>query len=225
MQREQPRIWPIRENNQMKVLLGLFICAMLITSASISVAEVIFLKSGGHVEGKILKEDKKSVVVDAGIDMPVTYFKDEIKSIEKDFPFDPLASRHADELEAKAVELIDANQMSQGLDLMRQALILGPDAQRHMNYGSILFGNGVLLYKEDKKEQGRQILRQSEEELNKAIGAFDKSKDAFFMAQCFYLLGEMYANAFEDKGKAKDYYQEAVDLASHPGAQKALTKQ
>lgn len=198
--------------------------AILITSASNGAAEVIFLKSGAHVEGKILKEDKKTVVIDAGVDVPVTYFRDEIKSIEKDLPFDPLATRHADELEAKAVELIDANQMSQGLDLMRQALILGPTAQRHMNYGSILFGNGVLLFKEDKKEQGRNALRQAEEELNKAIGGFDKDKDAFFMAQCFYLLGEMYANAFEDKVKAKDYYQEAVDLAAHSGAQKALTK-
>lgn len=215
---------PILKNKTMNISVWLFMFAILITSASNGAAEVIFLKSGAHVEGKILKEDKKTVVIDAGVDVPVTYFRDEIKSIEKDLPFDPLATRHADELEAKAVELIDANQMSQGLDLMRQALILGPTAQRHMNYGSILFGNGVLLFKEDKKEQGRNALRQAEEELNKAIGGFDKDKDAFFMAQCFYLLGEMYANAFEDKVKAKDYYQEAVDLAAHAGAQKALTK-
>ncbi len=208
----------------MKVLTGLFIPLFLITSASNGAAEVIFLKSGAHVEGKILKEDRNSVVIDAGVDMPITYFRDEIKSIEKDMPFDALAVKQADELEAKAVELIDGEQMSQGLDLMRQALILAPNAQRHMNYGSILFGNGVKLFKDDKKEQGRKVLHQAEEELNKAAVSFDKSKDAFFMAQCFYLLGEMYANAFEDKPKARDYYQEAVDLAGHPGAQKALEK-
>lgn len=206
----------------MKILISAIIASLYITSASPGAAEVIFLKSGKHVEGKILKEDAKSVVIDAGVDMPVTYFKDEIKSIAKDLPYDPLATRHADELEAKAVELIDDNDMNQGLDLMRQALILAPNPQRHMNYGSILFGNGVMLYKDGKKEQGRKVLYQAEEELNKAIGGFDRDKDNFFMAQCFYLLGEMYANAFEDKAKAQDYYQEAIDLSAHPAAQKAL---
>lgn len=208
----------------MRSLTGALIAVFSITSASPGAAEVIFLKSGTHVEGKILKEDSSSVVVDAGVDMPITYYKDEIKSIERDLPYDPLASKQADSLEARAVELIDDGQMNQGLDLMRQALILAPSPQRHMNYGSILFGNGVKLYKEDKKEQGRNILRQAEEELNKAAASFDKTKDPFFMAQCFYLLGEMYANAFDDKVKAKDYYQEAIDLAGHAGAQKALAK-
>lgn len=208
----------------MKVLSGLFILAVLTTSASNGAAEVVFLKSGSHVEGRILKEDSKSVIIDAGVDMPLTYYKDDIKSIEKDMPYDPLATKQADQLEARAVELIDTDQMNQGLDLMRQALILAPNAQRHMNYGSILFGNGVKFFKEDKKEQGRNILHQAEEELNKAAVAFNRDKDPFFVAQCFYLLGEMYANAFDDKVKARDYYQEAVELSNHPGAKKALEK-
>lgn len=206
----------------MKIITAV-LTAVFITSASTGDAEVIFLKSGKHVEGKILKEDKNAVVIDVGVDIPVTYYKDEIKGMEKDMPYDPLAVRHADELEARAVELIDAGELSQGMDMMRQALILAPTAQRHMNYGSVLFGNGVKLFKDDKKEQGRQTLRLAEDELNKAAASFDKGKDAFFIAQCFYLLGEMYANAFDDKARARDYYQEALDLADHPGAKKALS--
>lgn len=206
----------------MKRLLGQIVFAYFITSASSGVAEVIFLKSGTHIQGKILKEDASKVVVDAGVDVPVTYYKEDIKNIARDLPYNPLAMKHADELEAKAVELIDSNKMSEGLDMMRQALILAPNANRHMNYGSVLFGNGVMLYKENKKEQGRKILQQAEEELNKAAALFQDPKDAFFMAQCFYLLGEMYAYAFDDRAKAQDYYQEAVELAAHPGAVKAL---
>ena len=203
-------------------LKGILAIAFMLTSASPSAAEVIFLKNGKHIEGKIVKEDSKSVVIDVGIELPVTYYRDEIRGIEKEFPVDPLAVSQADAMEAKAVELIDQGKMSEGLDLMRQALVLAPSAQRHMNFGSILFGNGVMLFKNGQQEQGRNMLRQSEEALTKALAAFDKERDAFFMAQCFYLLGEMYSHAFQDEAKAKDYYTEAVALVSHPGATKAL---
>lgn len=212
----------ILKNKAMKKIIGQIVVAFCITSASKGAAEVIFLKSGTHVQGKILKEDDVKVVVDAGVDVPVTYYKEDIKNISRDLPYNPLAMKHADALEAKAVELIDGNHMNEGLDMMRQALILAPNANRHMNYGSVLFGNGVMLFKENKKEQGRQVLQQAEEELNKASALFQVPKDSFLMAQCFYLLGEMYAHAFDDKAKAQDYYQEAVELAAHPGAIKAL---
>lgn len=191
-------------------------------------AEVIRLKSGQKVEGKILKVEKDRILVDAGIEMPVTYFKDEIKEVLPDPPTDAAALNdqmaQADRLEAKAVELIDENRMDQGLELIKQALTIYPTPHRHMNYGSILFGNGVELYKKERQDEGKAILKQSEEELKKAIQGFDPAKEGLFIAQAYFLLGEMYKNAFADSAQAKEFYQKSVSLADHDGAKSALSK-
>ena len=196
-------------------------------------AEIIKLHSGQTVEGKVLKVQPDSIVVDAGIGTPVTYFRDEIKEVLPDpapvtVAPGPKVSAQADALEARAVEFIDDNKMAQGLDLIHQALELDPNAQRHMNYGSILFGNGVELFKQGKQEEGKEILKQSEAELQQAIAGFAKEKNSasndFSAAQASFLLGEIYANAFADADAAKKHYQKALDLNGHDGAKAALEK-
>lgn len=200
----------------------------LLSVPAVCRAEVIKLKSGQTVEGKVLKQDKDSIQVDAGVDMPVTYFRDEIKQILPDTAAQPAAApdaaAHADALEARAVELIDAGKMDDGMALEEQAIAIDPAAQRHMNYGSILFGNGVALFKQGQQEQGKDVLRRAEEELKKAIAGFDSTKDAVFLGQTYFLLGEMYANAFGDARQAGDYYRKAVSLSGHDGAKAALAR-
>ncbi len=192
-------------------------------------AELIKLKSGQTVEGKIVKERGDSILVDTGIEMPVTYFRDEIKEILPDPPAQPAAPQpdqrgRADALEARAVELIDEGKMDQGLDLINQAIALDPSAQRHMNYGSILFGNGVADFKGGRQDEGKAVLQKAEDELKKAIASFGTKTDPLFPAQCYFLLGEMFKNAFADESQAREFYQKAVDLAGHDGAKAALAK-
>jgi tetratricopeptide (TPR) repeat protein len=191
-------------------------------------ADTILLNNGQTVQGKILKDEKDSILVDAGIDTPVTYFKDEIKLItpgaEVIEASDPKARTEADEMESQALELIDADRMDEGLELIRKAVELDPTSQRRMNYGSILFGNGVATFKLTDKEEGKKILQQSAEQLTKALEGFDKNKDADFMSQINFLLGEMQNNAFENPAKARAYYTEALSFSEHEGAKAALAK-
>lgn len=201
-----------------------------VTLAGMVRAEVIELHSGKKVEGRVVNESKDSILVDVGIDEPVTYFRDEIKAILPDPP--PANSSinskearvQADQLEARAVGLIDDGNMNQGLDLIKQAVLLSPTPQRHMNYGSILFGNGVELFKKGQREPGRKVLRDAEEELKKAIDGFNANADSIFIGHGYFLLGEMYANAFEDPAQAKAYYTKSVTLSGHEGAKAALAK-
>jgi len=93
-----------------------------------------------------------------------------------------------------------------------------------MNYGSILFGNGVSVFKDSDQEKGRAILRQAEEQLRKAIAGLNPNKDQVYLGQCYFLLGEMYLNAFGDKVRAKEYYKKAADLNDYTGAKDALSK-
>ncbi len=193
-----------------------FIAAAVLSFSSIARAEIIKLKSGQEIEGTILKESKDSILLDAGIDTPVTYFRDEIQAIlpQPQAPAVPVEDVHqkADTLENQAVELIAADQMERGLALMDQAIALDPAAQRWMNYGSVLFGNGVSLFKSGRTEEGLKILRQAETQLLKAIAGFDKNKDAVFLGQSYFLLGEMYHNAFNDPDQAQEYYQKSADF-------------
>ena len=103
---------------------------------------------------------------------------------------------------------------------MVQAIALDPTPLRHMNYGSILFGNGVAVFKDSDPVKGKEILRQAEAQLLKAITGFNPNRDQAYLSQCYFLLGEMYVNAFGDKFKAIEYYKKAVDLNDYPGAVK-----
>jgi len=130
----------------------------------------------------------------------------------------------ADSLEDKGAQAIDDGDMNKGLEFMRQAIVLDPSAMREMNYGSILFGNGVAVFKDSDQSKGIEILRQAETHLHKAIQGFNPNKDQVYLSQCYFLLGEMYRNAFGDKTKARAYYQKAVELSDYTGAKDALSK-
>ncbi len=130
----------------------------------------------------------------------------------------------ADVLEDRSAQAIDDGNMDQGLDFMVRAIRLDPSPMRYMNYGSILFGNGVTVFKDSDQKKGKEILRLAEAQLLKAIEEFNPQKDQVYLSQCYFLLGEMYRNAFGDKLKAKDYYKKAVGLNDYTGARDALNK-
>lgn len=114
--------------------------------------------------------------------------------------------------------------MEQGLNTIRQAIAVDPSPLRYMNYGSILFGNGVALFKKGQTDEAKKILTDCEAQLQKAISGFNKEKDVAFLAQSYFLLGEMYNNAFADSVKAKEYYESAVKVYDHEGAKTALAR-
>ncbi len=203
----------------------LFLCFSLVLCLPVQ-AENIRLKSGQTVSAKLLKEETDSILVDAGIGTPVTYFRDEIIEILPDDVAKPvvLAGPQADALEAKGLEFIDADKMDQGLNMIKQAIELDPTPIRYMNYGSILFGNGVELFKKGQIDDAKKTLKACEEQLQKAIAGFDKTKDNAFLAQSYFLLGEMHNNAFADPLKAKTYYERALSYFDHDGAKAALAK-
>jgi tetratricopeptide (TPR) repeat protein len=130
----------------------------------------------------------------------------------------------ADDLQDKGAQAIDDGNMDQGLDFMVQAIHMDPSPMRHMLYGSILFGNGVAEFKDSDQKKGTAILRQAEGQLLKAIAGFNPNKDQVYLGQCYFLLGEMYSNAFGDKNKAIGYYRQSVELNDYPGARDALNK-
>ncbi len=189
-------------------------------------AETIQLKSGQKVEGKILQETKDAVVVDAGVGAPLTYFKDEIKAILPDEQFSALENafrtQQADQMENQAVAAVDAGRMDKGLSLMRQAIALDPVPSRQLNYGSILFGNGVSLFKSGQKDKGQKVLAEAREQLLNAVDGFDKTKDVMFLGQAYFLLGEIERNGFADAPKAKEYYKKSLSFYDHEGAKAAL---
>lgn len=130
----------------------------------------------------------------------------------------------ADDLEDKSAQAIDDGDMDQGLDYMVRSIRLDPTPMRHMIYGSLLFGNGVAIFKDSDQKKGEQVLLQAQAQLLKAIEGFNPNKDQVYLGQCYFLLGEMYRNAFGDKQKARGYYRQSVDFNDYPGARDALNQ-
>jgi tetratricopeptide (TPR) repeat protein len=133
-------------------------------------------------------------------------------------------TQKADRMENQAVAAVDAGQMEKGLSLMRQAIALDAAPSRELNYGSILFGNGVSLFKSGQKDKGKKILADAREQLLKAADGFDKTKEVLFLGQAYFLLGEIERNGFADAAKAKEYYKKALSFYDHEGAKAALAQ-
>ncbi len=134
------------------------------------------------------------------------------------------SSQKADRMEDQAVTAIDAGHMDKGLSLMRQAIAMDPVPSRYLNYGSVLFGNGVSLFKSGQTDKAKKILADARAQLLKAAAGFDKSADAVFLAQSYFLLGEIERNGFADAAKAKEYYQKSLSFYDHEGAKAALAQ-
>jgi tetratricopeptide (TPR) repeat protein len=212
----------------------IFLCVLWTALFSVSGAraETITLKSGKVVEGKIVERDSRSVQLDVGLDFPITYYLDEIKTISENSAT-PVSSKvppavsdtdahKADVLEQKGLGLIDDGRMDDGIQLLREAIRIDPQANRHLNLGSILFGNGVALQKKGNSDEAVKTFKEAESELQQAIKQFDPNGETTFLSEAYNLLGEIYAHGFNDKAKAKNFYEKSLSFYDNPDAKRGL---
>lgn len=213
-----------------KIILIFFIFLLACPLAS---PETLKLKSGKIVHGKILNRSERSIELDVGLDFPITYYSDEILEITEDksavstaedttIPkINPKISQ-ADGLEQKGLSLIENGDMNGGLALIRQAIAVDPQGNRHLNLGGILFGNAVSLFKDDKKDEAMPMFREAEKEIQEAIKLFNPDEETILLSQAYDMLGEMYAKAFDDKAKAREFYKKSLSFYGNPQAEDAL---
>ena len=219
-------------NLRYRIFFILF-CILLVSPAA--APDTLILKSGKTVQGTIRERNAKSIQLDVGLDFPITYYLDEVQKITPDDQTNAsnnntkqsaAASRtnsdEADHLEQQGLDLIEAGNMDEGLALLHKAIALDPKANRHLNFGAILSGNGVSVFKQGHKEDAIRILKESENEIKKAISMFDPNQESIFLSQAYYLLGEMYAQAFQDIDGARKYFKKSISLYSNPAAERGL---
>ena len=198
--------------------------------------DTVKLKSGKIVHGIIRERNSRLIQLDAGLGFPITYYLDEIQDVVEDDqgPSDDTSSApaslkasnekagKADQMEQQGLAMIDEGKMDEGLALLRQAIGADPKAIRHFSLGGILFGNGVALSKQGDKDASLKIFREAQEEIQKATAMFDPGEERTLLSQAYYMLGEMHANAFDDKSKAKEFYEKSLSFYANPEAQRAL---
>ncbi len=207
---------------------------MFVFSSHCWAADTIKLKSGKSVQGKIVERNSRTVQIDIGLDVPITYYTDEIADILEDSPVksqpssqskgpavNPDRSR-ADTIEQQGLSAVEQGDTQGGLIFMREALRLDPQASRHLNLGMILFGNAVSLQKQNKADEARDIFHEAEKEILQALELFDPQGETTFISQAYNLLGDMYANAYNDKSKAQAFYEKSLSFFDNPAAKRGL---
>lgn len=204
-----------------------FVCVFLFSCPTNVRGETIHLKSGKSVEGSITQRTEKYILVDAGLGFPITYYLDEIKQIEGESAVSQSqaqvsAEKEADLLEQKGLDFIEEGRMEEGLVALQKAVELSPRANRHLNLGSILFGNGVSLFKQDQKKKALTVFKQAQVELSKAIELFDEKTDGMFLSQAYFMMGEMSAQGFENKKNARTFYEKSISFYPNPSAERGL---
>lgn len=197
-----------------------FIAAAIVLTSNYSLAETLILQSGQQVQGKIVHKDQKSIQVDVGLEIPLTYFHDEIKEI---LPNSSKPVSPADQLEEQAAVKMEEGQVEEAISLMQQAIEIGSTPMRRFNYASMLFGQAVKEFKASNLQKAMPIFKRAEITFNTAIRTLSPVKEPMFIAQAYFLLGEIYFNAYYDKEKAKAYYGKALSLYDNPSAKAALS--
>jgi tetratricopeptide (TPR) repeat protein len=126
----------------------------------------------------------------------------------------------------KAMALFNEGKMDEGLALLKQATQIAPeDASWHMNYGSMLFSKGGIMYKRGEKQESIGVFEEAEEELLLAITLFKEEKENILKSHCYYLIGDIHFYPFEDKDKAKTFYQKSLEYyPQHGEATEALKR-
>jgi tetratricopeptide (TPR) repeat protein len=197
-------------------------------------ADTIKLKSGKSVQGKIVERDSRMILIDVGLDVPITYYLDEISEVLEDSSVkaqSPSPSKgpvvnpdkaRADTIEQQGLAAVEQGDTQGGLIFLREALRLDPQASRYLNLGMILFGNAVSLQKQGKSDEAIAIFREAEKEIQQALKLFDPKGETTFISQAYNLLGEMYANAFNDKSKAQSFYEKSLSFFDNPAARRGL---
>lgn len=189
-------------------------------------SETIHLKSGKSIQGVIKEKTDKSVLLDVGLQVPVTYYLDEIKEITTDNiqkEAGPLSdTKQADVLEQKGLSLIEEGQAQDGLAALKKAVELSPEANRYLNLGSILFGNGVAAFKKGHKDEAMQVFQDAQAHLKKAVELLDENTQPMLLGQAYFMLGEIQAQGFENKNDARQFYEKSLSFYPNPAVDRAV---
>jgi len=130
----------------------------------------------------------------------------------------------ADALEDQSAQAIDDGNIHLGLELMGRSVNLDPAPARRMNYGGMLYGDGIEIFENIDQHQGLVILQKAESQLRLAIAAFNPDQDQIYLSQCYFILGKIYMDAYTDPAKAKEYFKRAIDFSNYTGAESALNR-
>ncbi|MBL8013704.1 MAG: tetratricopeptide repeat protein [Candidatus Omnitrophica bacterium] len=213
--------------NSFRRSLGVIVVLISCLISSEVSSETILFKSGKSITGVIKEKTDKSIILDVGLDVPMTYYLDDVKDILSDKTHkanetDGSGDKQADALEKEGLNLIELGQMQEGLSLLKKAIDLSPQADRHLNLGSVLFGNGVAAFKQGQKDKALRIFQDSQQELEKAISLFDKKTQQMFLGQAYFMLAEMQSQGFGNIHEANKLYEQSLFFYPNPAAERAL---
>lgn len=134
-------------------------------------------------------------------------------------------SIEANKVGNEGIALIQDGKMDEGLALVKRSTEINPDDPSwHMNYGSMLFSMGSSLFKDGSQKESLPVVQEAEKELLWAAKLYNDQKNQNVLeSQCYFLLGDIYNFIFQDKAKAKGYYEKTVALyPKHQEANDAL---
>jgi len=176
--------------------IGIFVLiGALFLSVSSASAETIVLKSGKTVEGKIIEKTDKFVKIDFhGVEL--TYFNDEIQSIEKEKlnvaspqrESSSVNASPAEEIVNRGIEYARVGNYDEGIAEFNKAITIDPNnVNAYYNRGTVYFNKGNF---------DQAIL-----DFNKAIEIEPKASNAYLNRSAAYFGKGNYDQAISDDSK------------------------
>jgi len=103
------------------------------------------------------------------------------------------------------------------------------DPSVYLNYATIVFYNGQQILRSGKREEAQVVFRMAEEALHAAPRLTETDHNqlrrSLLRSQASFLLGELNFFVFNDKEKAKAFYEDALrECPQHAAAVAALAK-
>ena len=103
------------------------------------------------------------------------------------------------------------------------------DPSVYLNYATIVFYNGQQLLRNGKSEEAQTVFRNAEQALDTVLRLSEADSDrlrrSLVRSQASFLLGDLNAFVFGDKGKAKTFYEAALrECPRHAAAAAALMR-
>ena len=122
------------------------------------------------------------------------------------------AGTEAGVVESQGIMMVMQGKVDEGLVLMKRSVKMEPDnAARHMNYASILMAKGKYFFDAGRSTDAEKVLVEAQEHLLLAIKLFKNTPpDRLSKSQCYALLGDIYLYGYDQKGKAFNYYKQAL---------------
>ncbi len=129
------------------------------------------------------------------------------------------------QLGLEALTLLKAGKPEGVVERFERAIRMNPaDASTRMNYGSVL----MTVAKNQTGQTREAMLARAEQEFRLAATLFEMAgplqQVAPFIAQAYFLLGEIAHYGRDNRTQAKALYEQALRYYRHPGAEQALKR-